>query len=131
MTDLIPVRRALISLSDKTGLDQLAAGLAKHGVEIVSTGGTAAKLRDGVLGAPVDSTYPIEEIKQALRHAQQAGRHGKILGMGGVYDEEFSAKYMALGARMVIAGSDQVFLMQGAGARAKLLRSIEDRVSAG
>ena len=39
MTDLVPVRRALISLSDKSGLDALAAGLAKHGVEIVSTGG--------------------------------------------------------------------------------------------
>ncbi len=45
MTDLVPVRRALISLSDKTGLEDLAVGLAKHGVEIVSTGGTAAKLR--------------------------------------------------------------------------------------
>jgi hypothetical protein len=33
MTDLVPVRRALISLSDKTGLDELAAGLARHGVE--------------------------------------------------------------------------------------------------
>ncbi|HYX46138.1 MAG TPA: bifunctional phosphoribosylaminoimidazolecarboxamide formyltransferase/IMP cyclohydrolase [Sphingomicrobium sp.] len=46
MTDLVPVKRALISLSDKTGLDALAAGLARHGVEIVSTGGTAAKLRE-------------------------------------------------------------------------------------
>lgn len=45
MTDLVPVRRALISLSDKTGLEELASGLARHGVEIVSTGGTAAKLR--------------------------------------------------------------------------------------
>ena len=44
MTDLVPVRRALISLSDKSGLEELAAGLAQHGVEIVSTGGTAAKL---------------------------------------------------------------------------------------
>ena len=51
MTDLVPVRRALISLSDKTGLEDLAAGLAKQGVEIVSTGGTAAKLR--ALGATV------------------------------------------------------------------------------
>ena len=51
MTDLVPVRRALISLSDKSGLDGLAAGLAKHGVEIVSTGGTAARLRE--LGAEV------------------------------------------------------------------------------
>jgi phosphoribosylaminoimidazolecarboxamide formyltransferase/IMP cyclohydrolase len=46
MTDLVPVRRALISLSDKAGLEELAAGLARHNVEIVSTGGTAAKLRE-------------------------------------------------------------------------------------
>src|SRR3569832_2186415 len=46
MTDLVPVRRALISLSDKSGLADLAAGLARHGVEMVSTGGTAAKLRE-------------------------------------------------------------------------------------
>jgi phosphoribosylaminoimidazolecarboxamide formyltransferase/IMP cyclohydrolase len=46
MTDLVPVKRALISLSDKNGLGELAAGLARHGVEIVSTGGTAAKLRE-------------------------------------------------------------------------------------
>ncbi len=51
MTDLVPVRRALISLSDKSGLAELAAGLIRHGVEIVSTGGTAAKLRE--LGADV------------------------------------------------------------------------------
>ncbi|MEO8456145.1 MAG: bifunctional phosphoribosylaminoimidazolecarboxamide formyltransferase/IMP cyclohydrolase, partial [Sphingomicrobium sp.] len=51
MTDLVPVRRALISLSDKCELDELAAGLARHNVEIVSTGGTAAKLRE--LGAQV------------------------------------------------------------------------------
>ena len=46
MTALVPVRRALISLSDKTGLEDLAAGLARHGVELVSTGGTAARLRE-------------------------------------------------------------------------------------
>jgi len=46
MTDIVPVRRALISLSDKSGLEELAAGLARHNVEIVSTGGTASKLRE-------------------------------------------------------------------------------------
>jgi phosphoribosylaminoimidazolecarboxamide formyltransferase/IMP cyclohydrolase len=46
MTDLVPVRRALISLSDKSGLAELAAGLSRHGVEIVSTGGTATRLRE-------------------------------------------------------------------------------------
>ena len=45
MTDVVPLRRALISLSDKSGLEELAAGLARHNVELVSTGGTAAKIR--------------------------------------------------------------------------------------
>src|SRR5208283_4818774 len=39
----------------------------------------AAKIRDGVLRAPIDSTYPIEDIKAALIQAQQGGRHGKVL----------------------------------------------------
>ena len=39
------ITRALISVSDKTGLVELAACLARHGVEILSTGGTAAALR--------------------------------------------------------------------------------------
>lgn len=51
MTDLVPVRRALLSLSDKSGLEELAAALARRGVELVSTGGTAARLRE--LGHPV------------------------------------------------------------------------------
>ena len=46
MTDIVPIRRALISLSDKAGLDELAAALARAGVELVSTGGTAARLRE-------------------------------------------------------------------------------------
>ena len=46
MTSTVPIRRALLSLSDKGGLDALAAGLAQHGVELVSTGGTAARLRE-------------------------------------------------------------------------------------
>jgi phosphoribosylaminoimidazolecarboxamide formyltransferase/IMP cyclohydrolase len=39
-----PVRRALISVSDKTGLVDLAVSLADMGVELVSTGGTAAAI---------------------------------------------------------------------------------------
>jgi phosphoribosylaminoimidazolecarboxamide formyltransferase / IMP cyclohydrolase len=44
--DLARVGRALISVSDKTGLPSLAAPLAKHGVELVSTGGTAKALHE-------------------------------------------------------------------------------------
>ncbi|MGG7306757.1 bifunctional phosphoribosylaminoimidazolecarboxamide formyltransferase/IMP cyclohydrolase [Curtobacterium sp. AB451] len=44
--DLVPVRRALISVSDKSGLLELAGALADAGVEIVSTGSTAGAIRD-------------------------------------------------------------------------------------
>ena len=40
------IARALLSVSDKTGLADFARGLRRHGVEIVSTGGTAKLLRD-------------------------------------------------------------------------------------
>ena len=41
-----PIRTALISVSDKSGLTDLAAGLARHGVRFLSTGGTAKALRE-------------------------------------------------------------------------------------
>jgi phosphoribosylaminoimidazolecarboxamide formyltransferase/IMP cyclohydrolase len=49
MTDLVPVRRALISVSDKTGLQDLAQALAGQGIELLSTGGTAEALRQAGL----------------------------------------------------------------------------------
>ena len=41
-----PIRRALVSVYDKSGLDELGGALAAAGVEVVSTGSTAARLRD-------------------------------------------------------------------------------------
>jgi len=47
--DLAPLRRALISVSDKTGLVEFATALSERGVDLLSTGGTAASLRDAGL----------------------------------------------------------------------------------
>ncbi len=49
MTDQQPVQRALLSVSDKTGLVELGQALVGHGIELVSTGGTARALRDAGL----------------------------------------------------------------------------------
>ncbi|MFC3614705.1 bifunctional phosphoribosylaminoimidazolecarboxamide formyltransferase/IMP cyclohydrolase [Lutimaribacter marinistellae] len=49
MTELLPVRRALLSVSDKTGLVDLGRALADRGVELLSTGGTAKTLREAGL----------------------------------------------------------------------------------
>ena len=53
----VPIRRALISVYDKTGLEDLASGLHAAGVEIVSTGSTAARI--AAAGVPVT---PVEEL---------------------------------------------------------------------
>jgi len=44
-----PIRRALLSVSDKTGVVELARALAGHGVQLISTGGTAKTLREAGL----------------------------------------------------------------------------------
>jgi phosphoribosylaminoimidazolecarboxamide formyltransferase/IMP cyclohydrolase len=47
--DQIPIRRALVSVSDKTGIVDFCKALAAHGAELISTGGTAKALRDAGL----------------------------------------------------------------------------------
>jgi phosphoribosylaminoimidazolecarboxamide formyltransferase/IMP cyclohydrolase len=46
MNDLVEVKTALVSVFDKTGLEELGKFLASRGVHVLSTGGTAAKLRE-------------------------------------------------------------------------------------
>jgi len=82
MTDLVPVRRALISLSDKTGLEELAAGLARHGVEIVSTGGTAAKLREfGADVRDISELTGFPEMMDGRVKTLHPKVHGGLLGV--------------------------------------------------
>src|SRR3954451_15094354 len=82
MTDLVPVRRALISLSDKSDLDQLAAGLARHGIEIVSTGGTAAKLREnGAAPRDISELTGFPEMMDGRVKTLHPNVHGGLLGV--------------------------------------------------
>ena len=82
MTDLVPVRRALISLSDKSGLDELAVGLARHGIEIVSTGGTAAKLREsGAEVRDISDFTGFPEMMDGRVKTLHPKVHGGLLGV--------------------------------------------------
>jgi phosphoribosylaminoimidazolecarboxamide formyltransferase / IMP cyclohydrolase len=57
------VRRALISVFDKTGLDEFAAGLVELGVELVASGGTAAYISElGLDVTPVDELTDVPEL---------------------------------------------------------------------
>jgi phosphoribosylaminoimidazolecarboxamide formyltransferase / IMP cyclohydrolase len=82
MADLVPVKRALISLSDKSGLDELAAGLARHAVEIVSTGGTAAKLREaGAEVRDISDLTGFPEMMDGRVKTLHPKVHGGLLGV--------------------------------------------------
>ncbi|WP_449277849.1 bifunctional phosphoribosylaminoimidazolecarboxamide formyltransferase/IMP cyclohydrolase [Leucobacter sp. GX24907] len=62
--DLVPVRRALISVSDKSGLIELAEALATEGVELVSTGSTASTIREA--GYSVTDVSEVTGFAEAL-----------------------------------------------------------------
>ncbi len=63
-TDRIPLRRALVSVYDKAGLEDLVRGLSEAGVELVSTGGSARLIAD--LGLPVTKVEDLTGFPECL-----------------------------------------------------------------
>ena len=62
--DRVPLKRALVSVYDKTGLEGLATGLHRAGVAIVSTGSTARRIAD--LGVPVTEVAEVTGFQECL-----------------------------------------------------------------
>ncbi len=76
-----PVRTALLSVSDKTGLVEFAQGLHRAGVKILSTGGTAKTLRDaGIPMTLVADVTGFPEIMEGRVKTLHPSIHGGILG---------------------------------------------------
>src|SRR5262249_12236710 len=66
-----------------------------------------------------------ERVRAAYQTVADACRkHKKVLGMGGVYDQEVASRYIGMGARLILAGSDHSLLMDAAIRRAEFLRGI-------
>lgn len=84
MTDLIKPARALLSVSDKAGLVELGQALARHGVELVSTGGTAAALRGaGLTVTDVAALTGFPEMMDGRVKTLHPMVHGGLLGVRG------------------------------------------------
>ena len=58
-------------------------------------------------------------------------KHGKVLGMGGVYDQENAARYVGMGARFVLTGSDHSYVLMGAGTRSGFFNALPTAVDEG
>jgi 2-keto-3-deoxy-L-rhamnonate aldolase RhmA len=66
-----------------------------------------------------------EKVQAAYRKVGQAcQKHGKLMGMGGVYDQEWSSRYIEMGARFVLAASDHGLLMDAGTKRTDFLRKV-------
>lgn len=84
MTDKLPIRRALLSVSDKSGLIEFARALAGMGVELISTGGTAAALRaEGLAVKDVSEVTGFPEMLDGRVKTLHPMVHGGLLAIRG------------------------------------------------
>ncbi len=82
MTELKKIKRALISVSDKTGIVEFAKELANFGVEIISTGGTAKTLRDnGISATEVSEVTGFPEMMDGRVKTLHPKIHGAFLAL--------------------------------------------------
>ncbi len=83
----VTIRRALLSVSDKTGLLDLASALASRNVELLSTGGTAKAIRDA--GLPVRDVSEVTGFPEMMDGRVKTLHplvHGGLLGRAGIDD---------------------------------------------
>lgn len=82
MTNLVPIGRALISVSDKSGLLDLARALAARGVELISTGGTSGMLRTaGLAVRDVSDVTGFPEMMDGRVKTLHPNVHGALLAL--------------------------------------------------
>ncbi len=99
MTDLTPVRRALISVSDKTGLAELGQALARRGIELLSTGGSAAALREaGLEVRDVADVTGFPEMMDGRVKTLHPAVHGGLLALRDDVDHVAAMKKHGIGA---------------------------------
>lgn len=83
----VKIRRAILSVSDKTGLIDFAKALAHHGVELLSTGGTAKALSDaGLTVKEVGAHTGFPEMMDGRVKTLHPTIHGGILARRSVAD---------------------------------------------
>ncbi|HEU4991489.1 MAG TPA: bifunctional phosphoribosylaminoimidazolecarboxamide formyltransferase/IMP cyclohydrolase, partial [Luteimonas sp.] len=92
----VRVRRALLSVSDKTGLLDLARALERHGVALLSTGGTARALREaGLAVTDVSEATGFPEMMDGRVKTLHPVVHGGLLGRAGTDDAVMAAHGIA------------------------------------
>ena len=93
---------------------------AVDGIDVLLIGTNDLALEMGIAGQ-----LSHERVQNAYRRVSEACRwHKKVFAMGGVYEQELTARYIGMGVRMVLAGNDHGLLLAAATARANFLRTL-------
>jgi 2-keto-3-deoxy-L-rhamnonate aldolase RhmA len=109
-----------VMLESATAIDNAEEIAAVSGIDVLLIGTNDLCVEMGVPG-----NLGHDKIVDAYARMITACRkHGKWPGMGGVYETNLMHRYIAMGARFVLSGSDLGFLMESAAKRAVLLRNL-------
>jgi 2-keto-3-deoxy-L-rhamnonate aldolase RhmA len=110
----------VMMLETPLAIDNAEAMATVPGVDVLLIGTNDLTLEMGIAGRYDDAkvVHAYETVIAACR------KHGKYPGMGGIYDHPTMEKYIKLGARFVLCGSDITFIMTAGQARAGFLRTI-------
>ena len=110
----------VMMLETPEGIENAEAIAAVPGVDVLLIGTNDLTLEMGISGR-----YDDPRVVQAYETVLAAcKKHGVHPGMGGIYDHPTMERYVTMGARFVLCGSDISFLMAGAQARVDFLRGV-------
>jgi 2-keto-3-deoxy-L-rhamnonate aldolase RhmA len=94
---------------------------AVQGIDVLLMGTSDLTAELGISGQ-IGHPRVVEAYQKTIDAAR---KHGKFMGMGGVYDQENAARYISMGAQFILSGSDHNYILAGANARSTFLRSIK------
>jgi len=124
------VKRALLSTADKTGIVELARGLVETGCEIISTGGTAAALREaGVPVTALDAVTGFPEILGGRVKTLHPAVHGALLAVRA--DERHTAELARHGIRPIDLVAVTLYPFEAALARGSDERTLVEEIDIG
>ena len=110
----------VVMLESPRAIENARAIAAISGIDALLIGTNDLSLE---MGIPGELGHP--DIVAAYQSVVEAcNDHGKYAGMGGVYEPELMNKYVAIGARLILAGNDITFLMQSARRQAATVREM-------
>src|SRR3984957_9598019 len=126
-SERVVIRRALLGVSDKAGLAAFATALERHGVEIVSTGGTAAALeKAGVKVRTVENFTGLPEMLDGRVKTLHPKIHGGILARRADENHQREMRQHSIEPIDMVVGNFYPFEKTVAASHARLADAIEN-----